>query len=137
MGPSGSARVRKGHPATSALRFRADRDRPWEMEEFVAAGYRRHYGRVYRFVRRRARSAEDAEDLTQEVFEAAAAAFANERLTSEPELAWLYTVAERRLVDSWRRQRRAEALVPDGEAGAASVERGAYGAEVTQACSRV
>ncbi len=103
------------------------------MEEFVAAGYRRHYGRVYRFVRRRARSAEDAEDLTQEVFEAAAAAFADERLTSEPELAWLYTVAERRLVDTWRRQSRTEPFAPDGGTAVTAAERGAYGAEVTQA----
>ena len=62
-----------------------------------------HYGAVYRFVRRRARSLEDAEDVTQDVFLAAIVALKEARLReSEPSLAWLYTVAQRRLIDRLR-----------------------------------
>ena len=61
-----------------------------------------HYGAVYRFVRRRSGSREDAEDVTQEVFLAAIDAL-NEARLQEPSLAWLYTVAQRRLVDRLRR----------------------------------
>jgi len=61
------------------------------------------YGAVYRFVRRRARSREEAEDLTQDVFLAAIVALNEARLRErEPSLAWLYTVARRRLIDRIR-----------------------------------
>ena len=86
------------------------------MSEFGTDSYRRNYSAVYRFVRRRSRTAEDAEDLTQEVFEAASAALAEARLSSEPELAWLYTVARRRLIQSWRRQRPTSTISEDAEA---------------------
>lgn len=63
------------------------------------------YGKVLRFVRRRVGSAEDAEDLTQEVFVAAAARLDSQEI--EPtSLAWLYTVAKRRIVDEGRRRAR-------------------------------
>jgi RNA polymerase sigma factor (sigma-70 family) len=74
-----------------------------------------HYGAVYRFVRKRSRSREDAEDLTQDVFLAAIVALDEARLReTEPSLAWLYTVARRRLVDRLRRNatRTAAALRP-------------------------
>lgn len=72
------------------------------MDDRATASWRRHYGSVYRFVRRRSPSREDAEDVTQEVFEAAATALAKARLDAEPPLAWLYAVARRRLVDRLR-----------------------------------
>jgi RNA polymerase sigma-70 factor (ECF subfamily) len=73
------------------------------MDEHAAAPWRHQYGSVYRFVRRRAASREDAEDVTQEVFEAATVALARARLDAEaPPLAWLYTVARRRLIDRLR-----------------------------------
>ena len=78
------------------------------------------YGAVYRFIRRRARSREDAEDLTQEVFLAAIAALGEARL-HEPEapLGWLYAVAQRRLIDRLRREStRAVSLVEAPEAAA-------------------
>jgi RNA polymerase sigma-70 factor (ECF subfamily) len=63
------------------------------------------YGKVLRFVRRRVGSVEDAEDLTQEVFAAAAARLDGKE--AEPSaLAWLYTVAKRRIVDEGRRSGR-------------------------------
>ena len=48
------------------------------MDEFAISSYRRHYDSVYRFVRRRAANAQEAEDLTQDVFEAVLAAFADQ-----------------------------------------------------------
>jgi len=83
------------------------------MDEFAIASYRRHYGNVYRFVRRRAANTQEAEDLTQEVFEAALAAFADQRLIGEPTLPWLYTVAERRLIGAWRRSVKTQPLDTD------------------------
>jgi RNA polymerase sigma factor (sigma-70 family) len=65
------------------------------------------YGAVYRFIRRRTRSREDAEDLTQEVALAAIAALGEARLREgEAPLGWLYTVAQRRLIDRVRRESR-------------------------------
>ena len=73
------------------------------MDDPLAVSYRRHFNDVYRFVRRRA-TATEAEELTQEVFAAAAAALADARVEAPPPLAWLYTVARRRLVDLARRR---------------------------------
>lgn len=61
------------------------------------------YRRVLRFVRRRVGSTEDAEDLTQEAF-ASAAAWLERSESSSPTLAWLFTVAKRRIVDEARRR---------------------------------
>jgi RNA polymerase sigma-70 factor (ECF subfamily) len=89
------------------------------MDEHAAVSWRRSYGSVYRFVRRRTSSREDAEDVTQEVFAAAIAALGQARIDAEtPPLAWLYTVARRRLIDRLRAQSPsapvdAEALVGD------------------------
>jgi RNA polymerase sigma-70 factor (ECF subfamily) len=65
-----------------------------------------HYRDVFRFVRRRVGSVEDAQDVTQEVFASAAAALGSAAETSSPSLAWLYTVAQRRIVDEMRRTAR-------------------------------
>ena len=65
-----------------------------------------HYRHVYRYVRRRSRTDADAEDVTQEVFTDAAAALDRFKPGSPPALAWLYTVAQRRLVDAARRTAR-------------------------------
>jgi len=63
------------------------------------------YREVFRFVRRRVNSRETAEDLTQEVFTNAAELLARSASESPPTLAWLYTVARRRVVDEARRRR--------------------------------
>jgi RNA polymerase sigma-70 factor (ECF subfamily) len=69
------------------------------------AAYRRHYGQVYRYLRRRTHDHDRAEELAQRVFADAAAALAD--LDEEtPVLAWLYTVAARRFVDEARRAAR-------------------------------
>jgi len=95
------------------------------VEELAAAAFRRHYRQIFRFVRRRSSSHEDAEDVTAEVFAAAAALRAFET-GATPLLAWLYTVARRRLADQARRRARSPQLtVAD-----ASLD---YGTEVARA----
>lgn len=74
------------------------------MTDVVESAFRRHYGTVYRYVRRRSRSHEQAEDLAQEVFAAAAAALPSENVGDPQVLAWLYTVAQRRFADEVRRK---------------------------------
>ena len=76
-----------------------------------------HYRDIFRFIRRRVRSVEDAEDVTQQVFADAAARLASSAAETSPNLAWLYTVARRRIVDERRRQARAR-LRPLESAGA-------------------
>lgn len=72
----------------------------------------RHYRTIYRFVRRRSRSREDAEDVTQIVFVEAAANLTRVYADGRSPLAWLYTVASRRLIDQARRRGRAPEFVP-------------------------
>ncbi len=89
------------------------------------------YRKVLRFVRRRVASVEDAEDLTQEVFANAAASLEG-RGADSPTLAWLYTVARRRIVDEARRGGRSQTV--SLERVAAPMAREArYGAEVARA----
>lgn len=100
------------------------------MEDSSAATLRDHYGTVYRFVRRRVSSREDAEDLTQEVFTAAADALQRARLDAgTPTLAWLYTVARRRLVDRFRAAQPVTVELPDDLAQRERV----FGIRVTRA----
>jgi RNA polymerase sigma factor (sigma-70 family) len=84
------------------------------------AAFRDHYRRIYRFARRRTETHEQAEDVAQSVFAAAAEQLAKSRDQAPPTLAWLYTVAERRLIDEARRRARRGATVPldEVEAGA-------------------
>ena len=101
------------------------------MNEPAAEPWRRQYGSVYRFVRRRARSREEAEDLTQDVFEAAISALGRARLDAEaPPLAWLYTVARRRLIDRLRAPGRGDAAL-DSELG--GTEDRSYGPSIVNA----
>lgn len=90
-----------------------------------------HYRRVWRFVRRRAASVQDAEDLTQEVF-ANAAASLEACETDSGALAWLYTVAQRRLADEARRRGRLRLASLELVADPAAPED-RYGTEVAQA----
>ena len=90
------------------------------MTDVVESAFRRHYGTVYRYVRKRSRSHEQAEDLTQDVFAAAAAALPAEDGGQPPVLAWLYTVAQRRFADEARRREREQSAT----AGEPSVEYG-------------
>jgi RNA polymerase sigma-70 factor, ECF subfamily len=64
--------------------------------------FRRHYGQVFRYIRRRVATDDDADELTQTVFVDAAAALERFRPGATPMLALLYTVAQRRLADRAR-----------------------------------
>jgi RNA polymerase sigma-70 factor (ECF subfamily) len=101
------------------------------VTDVAASAFRRHYGQIYRFVRRRAGSREDAEDVTQDVFVAAAAGLDDFKPGATPVLAWLYTVAQRRLADEARRSARLAAAQPP--LPPASPNGLAYGAEVGRA----
>jgi RNA polymerase sigma-70 factor, ECF subfamily len=69
-----------------------------------------HYREVFRYVRRRVRSVEEAEDVTQDAFASAAAALTSSAADAPPPLAWLYTVAQRRIIDEARRNGHRRAL---------------------------
>jgi RNA polymerase sigma factor (sigma-70 family) len=71
------------------------------------AAFRRHYGDVYRYLRRRTRNHHEAEELAQRVFADAAASLDG----AETPLAWLYAVARRRFADEARRAGRTVELV--------------------------
>ncbi len=74
------------------------------VSEPTDAAFRRHRAQVFRYLRRRT-GATAAENLTQEVFLAAAEHLV--QLDSEtPVLAWLYRVAQNRFLDEVRRTRR-------------------------------
>lgn len=102
----------------------------------AAEGLRRHYDLVFRYVRRRTRSHAEAEDLTQEVFADASAALAQRAaLTEEQNVAWLYTVARRRLADEARRATRRVHPV-DARLDLAPTPESEYGHAVAQDIAR-
>jgi RNA polymerase sigma factor (sigma-70 family) len=86
------------------------------VNDVAERAFRRHYGHVYRYVRRRTHDHDRAEELTQQVFADAAASL---RDSASPTLAWLYTVARRRFADEARRHARGNVLaiapVPQAE----------------------
>jgi RNA polymerase sigma-70 factor (ECF subfamily) len=70
------------------------------VNEVADQAFRRHYGQLYRYLRRRTGDHHRAEELAQQVFADAAASL---RETESPSLPWLYTVAQRRFADEVRR----------------------------------
>jgi RNA polymerase sigma-70 factor (ECF subfamily) len=105
------------------------------VESPVAAAFRRHYAQVYRFLRRRTESDEVAEDLAQAVFADAAARLQRLGREDPPVLAWLYTVARRRLVDRARSAARGQGTLASlDEARARPIEETLeYGADLASA----
>jgi RNA polymerase sigma-70 factor (ECF subfamily) len=99
------------------------------VEELAAQAFRRHYRQVFGFVRRRSSSDAQAEDITGDVFADAAAALEDFTPGPTPVLAWLYTVARRRLADEARRRSR----VPPLAAAEPAVE---YGPDIAAALKR-
>lgn len=81
----------------------------------LAAAYREYAPTIFRYLLAKTRSRERAEDLTQEVFLAAAAARPRES-DGRPLLPWLYAVAERRYVDELRRRSAEVTCCPIDEA---------------------
>lgn len=99
------------------------------MEQHSEHAFRRHYRQVYGFVRRRTATAEQAEDITADVFVSAVAALERLDRDGPPVVAWLYTVARRRLADEARRRARTLALAPPEPPPA-------YGVDVARAIRR-
>lgn len=92
----------------------------------------RHYRAIYRFVRRRSASRQDAEDVTQTVFVEAAVNLTRVYADGRSPMAWLYTVASRRLIDQARRRGRAPEFLPLDDAAALPRED-RYGETLTRA----
>jgi RNA polymerase sigma-70 factor (ECF subfamily) len=99
------------------------------MGDLADAAFREHYGRVYGFVRSRTASDADAEDIAQTVFVEAAERLHAFKPGSTPVLAWLFTVAHRRLIDAARQHSRRGPMssLDTVDAAAPDVE---YGSEV-------
>ena len=71
----------------------------------LAYAYAQYHGDVYAFVLGRLRDPHDAEELTQQTFVDAAAAFSR-GAAPRAMRPWLYSVAERRIADELRRRGR-------------------------------
>ena len=93
----------------------------------------RRYQEIYRFVRRRTVSSGEAEDITQDVFADAARMLGPLSLEVSPNLAWLYTVARRRLVDAARRDGRRRARSTDVSLELVPTSPSEYGPSVARA----
>lgn len=102
------------------------------MEEPSASAFSRHYNEIYRFVRRRSANDAEAEEITQMVFAHAAERLDAAAESSPPVLAWLYTVAHRRLADAARIRARRGTALRLGDEHLAPVQPG-YGPEVARA----
>ena len=104
------------------------------VDDLAARAFRRHYEQVFRYLRRRTETEEQAEELTQAVFVDAAERLHHFQPGSAPVLAWLYTVAQRRLADRARRAARAPETLGSVESlRAHPVEETTYGPAVAQA----
>jgi RNA polymerase sigma-70 factor (ECF subfamily) len=101
------------------------------VEHPAGGAFRRHYEQVYRFLRRRTGDDALAEELAQSVFADAAAQLRHLEHEGPPVLAWLYTVARRRLADHVRRASRAD-LGPLEDVAAADAAAN-YGTDVARA----
>ena len=82
------------------------------LEEPEAFGvlYERYGVRVYRYLRSKTLSNEEAADLTQTVFLKAFASLGSYRGDRTPFVAWLFRIARNASIDAHRRQKRAAAV---------------------------
>jgi RNA polymerase sigma-70 factor (ECF subfamily) len=104
----------------------------WAGRADLGAAYSLHRGRIYRYLLRRTRQREDAEDLTQTVFlEAGLALAKGMRPTSL--LGWLLTVAERRFIDETRRRARRAGSVDHVSSDLLASPSSEYGREIVAA----
>jgi RNA polymerase sigma-70 factor (ECF subfamily) len=95
--------------------------------------FRRHYAQVFRYLRRRLPTDHEAEELTQLVFADAARRLEQFKPGATPVLAWLYTVAQRRLADRARVLARHESLAELNRGRLQEVGERDYGSNVAQA----
>jgi RNA polymerase sigma-70 factor (ECF subfamily) len=74
--------------------------------EAVATLYRAYVQSIYRYVIARVESAQDAEDITAEVFVGMVKSLRTYEITDAPFAAWLYRLAASRIADFYRAQQR-------------------------------
>jgi RNA polymerase sigma-70 factor (ECF subfamily) len=67
--------------------------------------YRRYLPRVYRYVRAQVSNAEDAADLTQQIFLQALDALPSYHARGLPFAAWLFRIARHAIIDNYRRHK--------------------------------
>ena len=104
------------------------------VDDAAGRAFRRHYEQIFHYLRRRTETRQEAEELAQAVFADAAERLGSFRPGSAPVLAWLYTVAQRRLADQARRAARSlETLGSVESVRAHAVETTIYGPAVAQA----
>jgi RNA polymerase sigma factor (sigma-70 family) len=105
-----------------------------EATEPASRDLRRHYREIYRYVRRRSRTDSDAEDVTQDVFADAARALGSSASSGEGlPIAWLYAVAQRRLIDRARRDSRRQEVFGDIALELVADPLAEYGPQVSEA----
>lgn len=82
--------------------------------------YQRYLPQIYRYLRARTGNADDAADLTQQVFLKALAALPGYRPCGRPFITWLLRIARNAVADFYRRRRSTVAfeLVPEAPWGA-------------------
>src|SRR5207245_3427546 len=99
-----------GH-AAAPVTFSAG-PRRTKVEGVAEYAFRHHRTEIYRYLRRRTKSSDQAEELTQQVF--ADAALTLSRMDASPAslLGLLYTIARRRFADEARRNRHRGERVP-------------------------
>jgi RNA polymerase sigma-70 factor, ECF subfamily len=119
-----------GH-AAALVTFRAAARRT-KVEGVVEYAFRHYRTEIYRYLRRRTKSSDQAEELTQQVF--ADAAIALSRMDAGPGsvLGLLYTIARRRFVDEARRNLQYGKRVPLEDVDE-EVPTPEYGSELAQA----
>jgi len=103
------------------------------MPDRSEEAFRRHYGQLFRYIRRRTPDHFEAEDVTQAVFADAAERLGDFKPGATPVLAWLYTVAQRRLADRARRLAHRHASLREIERERLAPVGSEYGAEVAAA----
>jgi RNA polymerase sigma-70 factor, ECF subfamily len=82
-------------------------------ERSFAGLYDRYYDRIYRHLYYRVGRAEDAEDLTQQVFLQAWRALGRYRQGATPFIAWLFTIAHNAVISFYRRHKGVASLEAD------------------------
>jgi RNA polymerase sigma-70 factor (ECF subfamily) len=95
-------------------------------EDYLAAEeiYREHHKHIFRFIWSRVYDAQQAEDLTGEVFTRMVANLSGYRDRSLPFRAWLYKIARNLIIDHHRKESSAQAVadVVDQQVAQTSVE---------------
>ena len=75
-------------------------------QQAFAELYRSHVDKIYRYILYRVEGAAAAEDLTSDVFMRALAGLAHYECGPQPWVAWLYSIANARVIDHYRRNGR-------------------------------